>query len=216
MIALILAGAQFLTLSMGYIGLPRALAEWIASLGLSQFGLIIALMVFFVVLGCFLDGISIVVLTMGVLLPTVNAAGIDLIWFGIFLVFVIEMAQITPPVGFNLFVLSGMTKKELPYLARVSLPMFLLMIVGVLLIYFAPEIATWLPSEFALAQRRQLRIMRHQYQRSIQFAVQRKHQVNDPRAVLGVQAACRFIGKQYPGAHHKGARKGNPLLLSPR
>ncbi len=145
MIALILAGAQFLTLSMGYIGLPRALAEWISSLGLSQFGLIMALMVFFIILGCFLDGISIVVLTMGILLPTVTSAGIDLIWFGIFLVFVIEMAQITPPVGFNLFVLSGMTKKELPYLARVSFPMFLLMILGVLILYVAPEIATWLP-----------------------------------------------------------------------
>lgn len=149
MIALILAGAQFLTLSMGYIGLPRALAEWIASLGLSQFGLIIALMVFFIILGCFLDGISIVVLTMGVLLPTVNAAGIDLLWFGIFLVFTIEMAQITPPVGFNLFVLSGMTKKELPYLARVSFPMFLLMILGVLIIYAIPEIATWMPAQMA-------------------------------------------------------------------
>lgn len=150
MIALILAGAQFLTLSMGYIGLPRALAEWIVSMELSQFSLIIALMVFFIVLGCFLDGISIVVLTMGVLLPTVEAAGIDLIWFGIFLVFVIEMAQITPPVGFNLFVLAGMTKKELPYLARVSFPMFLLMIVGVLLIYGVPEIATWLPSNMKM------------------------------------------------------------------
>lgn len=149
MIALILAGAQFLTLSMGYIGLPRALAEWIASLGLSQFGLIIALMVFFIILGCFLDGISIVVLTMGVLLPTVNAAGIDLLWFGIFLVFTIEMAQITPPVGFNLFVLSGMTKKELPYLSRVSFPMFLLMILGVLVIYAIPEIATWMPAQMA-------------------------------------------------------------------
>jgi len=145
MIALILAGAQFLTLSMGYIGLPRALAEWIGTLGLSQFGLILALMVFYIVLGCFLDGISIVVLTMGVLLPTINAAGIDLIWFGIFLVLVIEMAQITPPVGFNLFVLAGMTRKELPYLARVSLPMFLLMIAAVLIIYAVPEIATWLP-----------------------------------------------------------------------
>lgn len=145
MIALILAGAQFLTLSMGYIGLPRALAEWIASLGLSQFGLLFALMIFFIVLGCFLDGISMVVLTMGVLLPTVTAAGIDLIWFGIFLVFVIEMAQITPPIGFNLFVLSGMTKKELPYLARVSTPMFLLMILGVFILYLAPDIATWLP-----------------------------------------------------------------------
>ena len=146
MIALILAGAQFLTLSMGYIGLPRALAEWIGSLGLSQFGLVIALMIFFIVLGCLLDGISIVVLTMGVLLPTVQAAGIDLIWFGIFLVLVIEMAQITPPVGFNLFVLSGMTKKELPYLARITMPMFILMITAALLLYFIPEMATWLPA----------------------------------------------------------------------
>lgn len=147
MIALILAGAQFLTLSMGYIGLPRALAEWIGSLGLSQFGLILALMVFFIVLGCLLDGISIVVLTMGVLLPTVQAAGIDLVWFGIFLVLVIEMAQITPPVGFNLFVLSGMTRLELPYLARITSPMFFLMVAAALLLYFVPELATWLPSK---------------------------------------------------------------------
>lgn len=145
MIALILAGAQFLTLSMGYIGLPRALAAWIASLGLSQLQLILALMVFFIILGCFLDGISTVVLTMGVLLPTVTAAGIDLVWFGIFLVFVIEMAQITPPVGFNLFVLSSMTKTEVPYLARVSFPMFLIMVLGVMLLYFFPDIAIWLP-----------------------------------------------------------------------
>ncbi|CAM4175770.1 TRAP transporter large permease [Bordetella tumbae] len=150
MIALILAGAQFLTLSMGYIGLPRALAEWIGGLGLSQFGLIMALMVFFVVLGCFLDGISIVVLTMGVLLPTVQAAGIDLIWFGIFVVFVVEMAQITPPVGFNLFVLSGMTGRELPYIAKASLPMFFLMILAVLLLYVVPGIATWLPQHMTL------------------------------------------------------------------
>ncbi|OZI56271.1 TRAP transporter large permease [Bordetella genomosp. 4] len=150
MIALILAGAQFLTLSMGYIGLPRALAEWIGALGLSQFGLIMALMVFFIVLGCFLDGISIVVLTMGVLLPTVQAAGIDLIWFGIFIVFVVEMAQITPPVGFNLFVLSGMTGRELPYIAKASLPMFFLMILAVLLLYVVPGIATWLPQHMTL------------------------------------------------------------------
>jgi len=150
MIALILAGAQFLTLAMGYIGLPRALAEWIATLGLSQFGLIVALLVFFIALGCFLDGISMVVLTMGVLLPTVTAAGIDLIWFGIFVVFVVEMAQITPPVGFNLFVLSGMTGREVSYVARVALPMFLLMIVAVLIIYIFPDIVTWLPRNMRL------------------------------------------------------------------
>ena len=147
MIALILSGAQFLTLATGYIGLPRALAEWIGTLGLSQFGLVMALMVFFIILGCFLDGISIVVLTMGVLLPAVQAAGIDLIWFGIFIVLVVEMAQITPPVGFNLFVLSGMTGRELPYIAKVSLPMFFLMLGAILILYLVPGIATWLPGK---------------------------------------------------------------------
>jgi TRAP-type C4-dicarboxylate transport system permease large subunit len=132
---------------MGYIGLPRHLAEWIASLGLSQLGLIVALAVFFIILGCFLDGISMVVLTMGVLLPTVQKAGIDLIWFGIFVVLVVEMAQITPPVGFNLFVLQGMTGRQLPYIARVTLPMFFLMVAAVGLIWVFPELVTWLPSQ---------------------------------------------------------------------
>ena len=150
MIALILAGAAFLTLSMGYIGLPRHLAEWIGELGLSTFALVMALMVFFIILGCFLDGISMVVLTMGVLMPTIQKAGIDPIWFGIFVVFVVEMAQITPPVGFNLFVLQGMTGRQLPYIARVSMPMFLLMVLAVLLIYFFPGIVTWLPRQMML------------------------------------------------------------------
>ena len=149
MIALILAGAAFLTLSMGYIGLPRHLAEWIATLGLSQGQLILALTLFFVLLGCFLDGISMVVLTMGVLMPTIQTAGIDPIWFGIFVVLVVEMAQITPPVGFNLFVLQGMTGKELPWIAKVTLPMFLLMCLAVALIYVFPGIATWLPTHMS-------------------------------------------------------------------
>ncbi|MFZ3119031.1 MAG: TRAP transporter large permease subunit [Variovorax sp.] len=150
MMALILAGAAFLTLSMGYIGLPRHLAEWIGSLGLSKFQLIAMLAVFYVVLGCFLDGISMVVLTMGVIMPTVTAAGIDPIWFGIFIVLVVEMAQITPPVGFNLFVLQGMTGRDLLYIARVTLPMFILMIASVLIIYFVPGIVTWLPQHMTM------------------------------------------------------------------
>jgi tripartite ATP-independent transporter DctM subunit len=146
MIALILAGAAFLTLSMGYIGLPRRLAELIASFGLTQMWLLFWLMVFFIVLGCFLDGISMVVLTMGVILPTIQKAGIDLVWFGIFIVLVVEMAQITPPVGFNLFVLQGMTKKEITWIARVSMPLFFLMVAAVGMIYFFPQLVTWLPS----------------------------------------------------------------------
>jgi tripartite ATP-independent transporter DctM subunit len=145
MIALILAGAAFLTLAMGYIGLPRDLAEWIASLHLSPFALIVALALFYIVLGCFLDGISMVVLTMGVILPTVEKAGIDLLWFGIFIVLVVEMAQITPPVGFNLFVLQGMTKRQITWIARHTLPMFFLMCVAVLAIWFFPQLVTLLP-----------------------------------------------------------------------
>ncbi len=151
MIALILAGAAFLTLSMGYIGLPRHLAEWIGGLGLSQFALIVALIVFYVILGCFLDGISMVVLTMGVILPTVEKAGIDLVWFGIFIVLVVEMAQITPPVGFNLFVLQGMTKKQITWIARHALPMFFLMIAATLAIYFFPQLVTALPKQMKFA-----------------------------------------------------------------
>jgi C4-dicarboxylate transporter DctM subunit len=147
MIAMILAGAAFLTLAMGYIGLPRHLAEWIGSLSLSPFSLLLALMLFFVLLGCFLDGISMVVLTMGVILPTIQKAGIDPLWFGIFIVLVVEMAQITPPVGFNLFVLQGMTKREIGWIARVTLPFFFLMVAAVGLIYVFPQLVTWLPAQ---------------------------------------------------------------------
>ncbi|MBP6765019.1 MAG: TRAP transporter large permease subunit, partial [Rubrivivax sp.] len=147
MIALILAGAAFLTLSMGYIGLPRHLAEWIGTLGLSPWQLLAALMLFYIVLGCFLDGISMVVLTMGVILPTVQKAGIDPLWFGIFVVLVVEMAQITPPVGFNLFVLQGMTRREIGWISRVTLPFFLLMVAAVVLIYVFPQIVNWLPAQ---------------------------------------------------------------------
>ncbi|MFO1312261.1 MAG: TRAP transporter large permease subunit [Burkholderiales bacterium] len=150
MIALILAGAAFLTLSMGYIGLPRHLAEWIGSLGLSPFLLIVALTVFYIILGCFLDGISMVVLTMGVILPTVEKAGIDLLWFGIFIVLVVEMAQITPPVGFNLFVLQGMTGKQITWIARHTIPMFLLMVAAVLMIWYWPDLVTFLPRQMKM------------------------------------------------------------------
>jgi len=150
MIALILAGASFLTLAMGYIGLPRHLAEWIGGLGFSQLALIVALMVFYIILGCFLDGISMVVLTMGVILPTVEKAGIDLVWFGIFIVLVVEMAQITPPVGFNLFVLQGMTGRQITWIARNALPMFYLMIAATLLLYFFPSLVTFLPHQMKL------------------------------------------------------------------
>jgi C4-dicarboxylate transporter DctM subunit len=145
MIALILAGAAFLKLSMGFTGLPRALAEMIAEMGLTRFQLLMALLVFYIVLGMFLDGISVIVLTIAVVEPLVRNAGIDLIWFGIFVVIVIEMAQITPPIGFNLFVLQGMTDHEMGYITRAALPMFAIMVLMVFLLIWFPEIATWLP-----------------------------------------------------------------------
>lgn len=147
MIALILAGAAFLTLAMGYIGLPRHLAEWVGGLGLSPGMLLVALALFYIVLGCFLDGISMIVLTMGVILPTVTAAGIDLIWFGIFIVLVVEMAQVTPPVGFNLFVLQGMTQRDITWIAKVCLPYFFIMVAAVSLLWWFPSLVLWLPSQ---------------------------------------------------------------------
>jgi tripartite ATP-independent transporter DctM subunit len=150
MIALILAGSSFLSLAMGFIGLPRHLAEAIGTMGLSPFALILLLMVFYIVLGCFLDGISMVVLTMAVLLPTLQSAGIDLLWFGIYIVIVVEMAQITPPVGFNLFVMQGMTGHQISYIARAAAPYFLMMVVAVLLIWFYPPLVTYLPGQMKL------------------------------------------------------------------
>ena len=147
MIMLILAGAAFLTIAMGFTGIPRALAAGIAELNLSPGGLLVALTLFFIVMGCFLDGISVVVLTTSVVLPMVEQAGIDLLWFGIYLVMVVEMAQITPPVGFNLFVLQGLTGKNILRLARYALPFFLLLVLAVVLITLFPEIATWLPRQ---------------------------------------------------------------------
>lgn len=145
MIALILAGAAFLSLSMGFTGLPRGLADLIAEWDLSRFELLMVLLVFYIILGCFLDGISSVVLTMAVVEPMIRQAGIDLIWFGIFIVVVVEMAQITPPIGFNLFVLQGMTEHEMGFIARSAIPMFLIMVLMVFVLIAVPEIATWLP-----------------------------------------------------------------------
>ncbi len=145
MIAFILVTAAFLTTSMGFTGIPRDLAAWIGSFDLSPYALLFALTVFFIILGCFLDGISVVVLTTSIILPMVEAAGIDPLWFGIYLVIVVEMSQITPPVGFNLFVIQGLTGKNILSIAAAAFPFFLLLLLGVVLIIAFPEIATYLP-----------------------------------------------------------------------
>ena len=147
MIMLILAGSSFLTIAMGFTGIPRDLAAWVGSLGLSQWQLLLVLTLVFIALGCVLDGISMVVLTMAVLLPVVKTAGLDLVWFGIYLVLVVEMAQITPPVGFNLFVLQNLTKKDIGYVAKASFPFFFILVLLVVLIYQFPGIVGWLPAQ---------------------------------------------------------------------
>ena len=151
MIAFILTGAAFLTVAMGFAGIPAQLAEWIGTLGLSPYLLIFALTVFFVFMGCFLDGISIVVLTTAIILPMVEQAGIDRIWFGIYIVLVVEMSQITPPVGFNLFVLQGLTGRNVLDIARYAFPFFVILCLGVVLLVAFPGIATWLPENMGTA-----------------------------------------------------------------
>ena len=147
MIAFILLGAAFLTTAMGFTGIPRTLAEWISNIGLAPWKLIAVLTLLFMVMGCFLDGISMVVLTAAVILPAVKAAGIDLLWFGVFIVLVVEMSQITPPVGFNLYILQSLSGKDMWAVARDSLPFFLLLIAAVVIVWMFPEIVTWLPSQ---------------------------------------------------------------------
>jgi len=147
MIAFILAGSAFLSLAMGFTGLPRNLAIWINEMSLSPYVLILVLTLFYIILGMFLDGISAVVLTMAIIEPMIRQAGFDMIWFGIFLVIVVEMAQITPPVGFNLFVLQGMANKDMGFIAKSAFPLFLLMILAVVVIIIFPEIALWLPQQ---------------------------------------------------------------------
>ena len=145
MIAFIMAGAGFLTVAMGYTGIPRALAAWIGAMDLSPYALLAALTVFFIIMGMFLDGISIVVLTVSIILPMVTAVGLDPIWFGVFLVIVVEMSQITPPVGFNLFVLQKITGRDILQLAGYALPFFLILVAAVALLSVFPQIALWLP-----------------------------------------------------------------------
>jgi len=145
MIALILAGAHFLTTAMAFLGIPKMLAVMISDQQLSQVMLLLALTGLFIVLGCFLDGISVVVLTTSVVLPMIENVGIDLLWFGIFIVLVVEMSQITPPVGFNLFVIQSLTNRNLWYIAKAALPFFLLILLAVFAIIAVPEIVTYLP-----------------------------------------------------------------------
>jgi len=145
MICFILMGAAYLTSAMSFTGLPANLAQWISSMNLSTYALIAVLTVFFIMLGAFLDGISIVVLTTSILLPTVLAAGIDPIWFGIYLILTVEMAQITPPIGFNLFVIQGITGENMWRLAVMAFPFFMLLVAATALITVFPEIVMVLP-----------------------------------------------------------------------
>ena len=145
MIMFILGASSFLTVAMGFTGIPKALSEWVVALNLSPYALIAALTVVYLLMGCALDGVSMIVLTTAVVLPMVQAAGFDPIWFGIYIVIMIELAQISPPVGFNLFVLQGMSGQSILTIARAAIPFFLILLVATVLVVVFPQIATWLP-----------------------------------------------------------------------
>ena len=145
MIAFIIAGASFLSSAMSFTQLPMDLAEKIGAMGLSPAWLLVVLTLFLLVLGCFLDGISLILLVTSIIMPVIETAGFDLIWFGIYLVIVVEMSQIPPPVGFNLFVIQGLTGRDIMSITRATLPFFLLMIVAIVLMSLFPGIATYLP-----------------------------------------------------------------------
>ena len=143
---MILAESSLLPSGIGFTAGSSDLAQWVGSLGLSQWQLLVILTLVFVFLGCILDGISMIVLTMAVLLPVVQAAQLDLLWFGIYLILVVEMAQITPPIGLNLFVLQGLTKRDVGFIAKASFPFFVILCLMLVLIYLFPELVFWLPN----------------------------------------------------------------------
>jgi C4-dicarboxylate transporter, DctM subunit len=146
MLCLIVAAAGFLSLAMGYLGIPRAVAEVVAQMQLSRYGLIVILMIVYLILGCFIDGVSMIVMTLPITLPLIAAAGFDKLWYGIFLVIAVELAQVTPPVGFNLFVIQGLTREPLGRIALYAAPYALIMVAFVALITVFPEIVLWVPS----------------------------------------------------------------------
>ena len=145
MIMFILAGAAFLSSCMAFTGIPRALAEWVASLVPHRYTLIAILALIYILLGTALDGVSMIVLTTSIVIPMVEKAGFDLVWFGIFIVLLVEIAELTPPLGFNIFVLQTMTGRDSNYVALASLPFFFMMVLCIALITLFPELATWLP-----------------------------------------------------------------------
>jgi len=150
MVGLIIMAAVFLSVAMGFLGVPRAIANWIGTLDLSPMGLILTLVFFYILLGCVLEGLSMIVMTLPITLPLVTAAGFDPIWFGVFVVLVVEMAQITPPVGFNLFVIQGMTGEPISAITRAAMPFFIIMLLFALLLALLPELALYLPSKITL------------------------------------------------------------------
>jgi tripartite ATP-independent transporter DctM subunit len=143
MIAFILAGAAFLSIAMGFTGVPRVIAGHVEAWNLNQYELLIVLTLLYIVLGCVLDGVAVMGLTVSVVLPMVKNSGIDLLWFGIFTVIVVEMAQITPPVGFNLFVLQSLTGRDILRITAASAPFFFLMLLGIVIIVLVPGIVLW-------------------------------------------------------------------------
>lgn len=145
MIMLIIAGAAFLTKAMAYTGIPRGLAEWVSAQGFSPAMLIAALVVLYLILGTALDGVSMIVLTAAVVIPMVQAAGINLVWFGIFIVLMVELSEITPPVGFCLYILQGMSGRDSNFVALAALPFFCILVAVTALITAFPNIVLWLP-----------------------------------------------------------------------
>ena len=154
MILFILAGASFLSSCMAFTGIPRALAEWVASLQPNKYALIAILAGIYILLGTALDGVSMIVLTTSIVIPMIEKAGIDLVWFGIFIVLLVEIAELTPPLGFNIFVLQTMTGRDSNYVALASLPYFAMMVLCIGLITVFPELATWLPDALVGATRK--------------------------------------------------------------
>lgn len=147
-ISIIILGALILAQAISLIGLPYEVMSWIQSLSLGPIQVLIAVVIFYLVLGCFFDGISLMLMTIPIVFPVMTTAGFDPVWLGVVITILIEIGMLTPPVGMNLFVLTGITNNEVTLVdaARAAIPYWLLLLFGVALLTIFPQLALFLPN----------------------------------------------------------------------
>ena len=140
-------GASIISGTLGLLHIPELMASWVTSLGVPRVVVLLIIYFMYLILGCFIDTVSMMVLTLPVIFPLVVALGYNPVWFGIVMVLLVEMAMITPPVGLNVYVIHSLRPKEkIMDVFAGSVPFLIVMLFALGVITLFPSIVTWLPS----------------------------------------------------------------------